>query len=194
MKKPLIKIDRDQIRALSNPRRLEIHTSLRTDGPATAKELAARLGVDEMGLYYHLRLLAAKNLITTESREASTKPETLYSVSARFLVADFDLTQDANLNELCRNVDSLARASSKEFRLAAAEMQNDLHDHSMIGRLAVRMSDKKFKKLTKRLRELREWLDDPEDSEGSRYSVSFFAIPIVPKQEAPIIPNPKSKS
>ncbi len=184
MKKQLIKIDKDQIRALSNPRRLEIHTSLRTDGPATAKELASRLGVDEMGLYYHLRLLAAKNLISTESREALTKPETLFSVSGRFLVDDFDLTQDANLNELCRNVDSLARASSREFRLAAAEMQNDLHSRSMIGRLAVRMSDKKFKKLVKRLRELREWLDEPEDSQGARYSVSFFVVPIVPRPES----------
>ena len=173
-----IKINRDQIRVLSNATRLEIHTSLRTDGPATAKDLAERLGQDEMRLYYHLRLLDDNGLLTTQTRPGATKPETVYSVTARFLVEDFDLTDKKNLEEQCRNVDSLLRRVSREQREAATTLRNAMHDHSSIGRLAVRLDKKNFKELRRKLKELSEWLDDNNKPSGERYSFSFFAIPL----------------
>lgn len=179
MANPIVKINRVQIRALSNPVRLEIHTSLRTEGPATAKELATRLGGDEMKLYYHLRLLARQNLIATAMQPAATKPETVYSVEARFLVEDLDLTKHENLRAWCDNIDTLLRASSKESRTASSLLRNKIHERSSIGRLAIRLSPKKMKELQKKLQDLGQWLDDNESPNGDRYSVSYFVLPIV---------------
>lgn len=179
MPRKVIKISREQIRALSNPRRLDIHTSLRTDGPATAKELAARLGAEENRLYYHLRLLSSLGLITCRTQEGTTKPETVYSVEARYLVEGFDLTKQTDLKEQCRNVDSLLRAASKEHRLAVQNLKNDVHDRMFVGRSAVRLNQKDFKELRRKLKDLNEWLDKNSDSKGARYSVSLFAFPLL---------------
>lgn len=52
-----------QLRALSHPLRLRLLGMLRTDGPATATSLAARLGLSTGATSYHLRQLAEHGFI-----------------------------------------------------------------------------------------------------------------------------------
>jgi len=177
--KRVIKVGRDQIKALSNPTRLEIHTLLRTDGPLTAKELASLMGIEEVGLYYHLRLLASKGLIAAEQRPGTTKPETVYSIQGKFLVESFDLNVESNLEEQRKNIDTLVRAVSREQRLAGEVLRNEMHDRSVIGRSAVRLDDRKARELRKKLRELSSWLEENDGPNGDRYSLSFFLLPLV---------------
>jgi DNA-binding transcriptional ArsR family regulator len=176
------RITAEQLRALSNPTRLEIHTSLRLDGPATAKDLAGRMGVDELGLYYHLRLLNSKGILVAKSRPGATKPETIYAVESRFLVEDLDFNNQKNLLEQCRNVDSLLRAASKEYRSSAQVLRNEFHDRSFVGRLAVRLNRTNEKELRRRLRELSAWLDENASPKGDKYSVSLFVVPLAEKE------------
>jgi predicted ArsR family transcriptional regulator len=177
VKTPIIRISKDQLRALSNPIRLEIHTLLRTDGPLTAKGLAQLMGVDEMSLYYHLRLLTGRGLVQSEQRPGATKPETLYSVRARFRVEGLNLHVESNLQEQIKNIDSLLRAVSREQRDAGRRLRNEMHDRSMISRNAVRLTPSKFRELQRRLRELNQWLEENDSAKGNRYSVSQFVIP-----------------
>ncbi|MFI5387408.1 MAG: winged helix-turn-helix domain-containing protein [Fimbriimonadales bacterium] len=182
--KPEFRIDREQIRLLTNPTRLELYTSLRTDGPATAKELARRMGADEMILYYHLRRLAGKSLLDTEHRPTATKPETVFSVRGRMVVEDLDLEDERNLRDVQRNVGAILRATSRECQAAATQLRNDFNGRATIGRLAVRLTDDKARELRRRLRELSAWLDENSEEGGDRYSLTFVAVPIVPKKAA----------
>lgn len=180
MLKPEKKIDRDQVRALTNPIRFEIYTSLRTDGPATARELARRIDGSEMSLYYHLRLLAKNGLLHTESRPTATKPETVFSVGGS-LVVELDLSDERNLMELQRNMSLLLRSAAKESCSAAASLRNSFHDRSMIARQAVRLSPETALELKEKLLELTAWVRERSDEAGERYSVTFAATPLVGK-------------
>jgi predicted ArsR family transcriptional regulator len=172
-----IKIKREQLHVLTNSTRLAIHTSLRTDGPSTAKELAKRLGCDEMSLYYHLRLMVKHGLLLTDSRPTATKPETVFEAPGP-LVVDLDLTDQLNLKEVGRNVDSLMREASKEYRAAAQQFGNALFDQASVRRMAVRVSDAKREEFRRRLAELCTWLGAETDDSGERYSFTCAFTPL----------------
>ncbi len=163
--------NRHQLRALSNPTRLSLYSSLRADGPASARELASRLGVDEVGLYYHLRLLLKLGLLTSVPRPTATKPEAVFSALGP-LKADLDLSDPLNLAAVIRNVDSLMRSATKEYREA---VEGGHFDQSMVGRAAVRLTPTKREELRVRLRELMAWLGDGNSDTGERVSFTFVA-------------------
>lgn len=177
MDTPEIRVDKDQLRILSNPTRLELISSLRTDGPATAKQLASRLNRDEMSLYYHLRLLNSKGLLITATRPTATKPETVYATCR--LVVDLNLDDAENLDEVKRNVDAILRAASKEYRAAADALRGKLDGSALVGRSAVRISAEKREELRTRLMELSRWMNDGNGEEGERLSLTFVLTPLV---------------
>lgn len=59
--------DPSQLKALSHPERLKMLGLLRLEGPATATQLAARLGLNSGATSYHLRQLAQYGFIETEN-------------------------------------------------------------------------------------------------------------------------------
>ena len=170
---------REQIRVLSNPKRMAIHTTLRSDGPATARELAERLALEELSLYYHLRLMVKSGLLVTETRATATKPEAVYSSRGRMLVDQLDLDDPADLHEACRNVDVLTRTAAKEYRAAATTLQNDFLDINMVARIATRMTPEKFEEFRLKIREVLESLDDGERADGERFGISLFVSPLL---------------
>ncbi len=173
-----INIGREQLRILSNPLRLAIHTCLRTDGPLTAKDLAQRINVDERTLYYHLRLMSRHGLLNTSIRPAATKPETLFEAPGPLEVTGLDLLEEEDRKELCRNVDSLFRAASKEYRTSTEVLGNAIFDQALIGRLAVRLGTGEVEELRIRLKELRQWIVASASDNGKRYSFTFAVTPI----------------
>jgi predicted ArsR family transcriptional regulator len=56
----------EQLRALAHPRRVQILRMLREDGPATATQVAHRLGTNTGLTSYHLRKLAARGFVEDE--------------------------------------------------------------------------------------------------------------------------------
>ncbi len=65
--------DVTQLRALGHPLRLRIIALLRTDGPATASGLAARLGLNSGATSYHLRRLADAGLIEDDTERGNAR-------------------------------------------------------------------------------------------------------------------------
>jgi DNA-binding transcriptional ArsR family regulator len=61
------------IKALSHPVRLRILGLLRTDGPATATTLAARLGLNSGATSYHLRQLAQHGFIEDDAERGNAR-------------------------------------------------------------------------------------------------------------------------
>jgi DNA-binding MarR family transcriptional regulator len=178
MSQPDRHLNREQLRTLTNPLRMDLYTSLRTDGPATAKDLAKRLDGDEMSLYYHLRQLAKHGLIETESRPTATKPETLFKVGGAFVVK-LDLDDPANLRELQRNITLVLKNAIRDCTSAAEQLGNAFHEQALIARAAARLSEEDARELRRKVRELNEWVAERSKSTGSRYCVTISAVPLV---------------
>lgn len=71
---PTIHPDTGTLKAMSHPVRLRMLGMLRTEGPATATRLAARLGLNSGATSYHLRQLAEYGLVE-EDRDRGNKRE-----------------------------------------------------------------------------------------------------------------------
>jgi DNA-binding transcriptional ArsR family regulator len=61
-----IQLDARTLRGLAHPLRVRLLGMLRTDGPATATQLAERLGLSSAATSYHLRQLAEHGFITED--------------------------------------------------------------------------------------------------------------------------------
>lgn len=68
-----VRLDARSIRGLAHPLRLKILGLLRTEGPATATRLAARLSLNSGATSYHLRQLAAYGFIVEEARRGTDR-------------------------------------------------------------------------------------------------------------------------
>lgn len=64
---PTIHPDTGTLKAMSHPVRLRMLGMLRTDGPATASQLAAQLGLNSGATSYHLRQLADYGLVEEDA-------------------------------------------------------------------------------------------------------------------------------
>lgn len=60
---PVRPLDARSLRGLAHPLRMQLLTALRRGGPATASQLAARLGESSGATSYHLRQLAAHGFV-----------------------------------------------------------------------------------------------------------------------------------
>jgi DNA-binding transcriptional ArsR family regulator len=91
-------LDERALNALAHPLRMRLIALLRSDGPATATQLAERLGESSGLTSYHLRKLAEVGLVA-EDRERGTKRERWW-ISAhdvtRFSAATFLGNPDAH--------------------------------------------------------------------------------------------------
>ncbi|TWP35279.1 ArsR/SmtB family transcription factor [Leekyejoonella antrihumi] len=65
--------DTNQLKVLAHPMRLRILGILRRDGPATATQLAQRLGLNSGATSYHLRQLAQHGLISDDETRGNAR-------------------------------------------------------------------------------------------------------------------------
>lgn len=68
-----VRLDAKSVRGLAHPLRLKILGMLRTEGPATATTLAARLNLNTGATSYHLRQLATYGFIVEDSSRGTTR-------------------------------------------------------------------------------------------------------------------------
>lgn len=70
---PTIHPDTGTLKAMSHPVRLRMLGLLRTEGPATASQLAARLGINSGATSYHLRQLADYGLVEDDAERGNKR-------------------------------------------------------------------------------------------------------------------------
>lgn len=68
-----VRLNGDQLRALSHPLRHRILAALRIDGPSTATGVAERLGSNSGKTSYHLRVLADVGLVNEEAERGDAR-------------------------------------------------------------------------------------------------------------------------
>jgi predicted ArsR family transcriptional regulator len=86
-----------QLRALAHPLRSRLLGTLRFEGPATATQLAARLGTNSGATSYHLRQLAEHGLVEDDAERSTGRDRVWRSVhdSTSWRSTDFDDDPDA---------------------------------------------------------------------------------------------------
>ena len=117
------RLDAKGLRALAHPLRVRMLSSLRNDGPATATQLAARLGESSGTTSWHLRLLAENGFIE-EDPERGTKRDRWWRArvgATQLTVADFAGQPEAQ-GSLAVYLQSILE---QQFRLAADFLEGD---------------------------------------------------------------------
>jgi len=83
-----IQLDASNLRGIAHPLRLRILSRLRTDGPATASDLARWLGVNSGATSYHLRQLADYGFIVDEPARGIRRQRWWRAAHANTLIRD----------------------------------------------------------------------------------------------------------
>lgn len=93
----VLRPDGAQLRALAHPLRSRLLGALRFHGPATATQLAARLGTNSGATSYHLRQLADVGLVEDDAERSTARDRVWRSAhdSTSWHSTDFDDDPDA---------------------------------------------------------------------------------------------------
>ncbi|MFJ5993544.1 ArsR/SmtB family transcription factor [Streptomyces sp. NPDC092370] len=86
-------LDARSLRGLAHPLRMQLLTALRRGGPATASQLAERLGESSGATSYHLRQLAAHGFVTDDPERGKGR-ERWWKAVDRGVQLDETLIQD----------------------------------------------------------------------------------------------------
>lgn len=179
-KQPHATVNLQQIRVLNNLLRQEILSTLWSRGPGSARDIANRLGVDEMRLYYHLQiLLRAKLIQTVASRPTATKPEAIYSAAGAVHIAGFDLTDPDVVQEIARNSDVTFRITAQDHRSALTCLDAPTAEKCLLIRNSVRLTEEARQELERRIFELAKWVTDHESDNGEPCSVLLSTAPLL---------------
>jgi DNA-binding transcriptional ArsR family regulator len=170
----LVITDAETLKAMGDALRMRIHWEL--EEPMTVKELAARLGVPQTRLYYHVKILERAGLIRVVARRTvSGIEERTYHVSARSTVVSPDIA-----GELLAESGALKAL----LDMVAAELEVALHNPGPFGtpessvialtQTRVLLAPDSVAEFQQRLYDLvSEYNEDPEDAEKTEYSMFF---------------------
>ncbi|MBS1708577.1 MAG: helix-turn-helix transcriptional regulator [Armatimonadetes bacterium] len=179
MSQPSSSLTVEQLRALNNPVRLQILTSLRANGPATVGELAGRLALQEHLLFYHVKLMASCGLLRPiGTRPTSTKPVNVYAAKAPGTAAGLDYNDPGVREAVCRNVTTVMRTAAKEYEAAAARQPDAMDDKSAMMRVSIRIAPDCRDELNARMKALTTWLADQRDDNGEAFSLTMLLTPL----------------
>lgn len=145
------------LQAIASPVRQELIAAL-GDGPATVRELAARLGRSPQALHHHMGILEKGGIVSSvDQREAGARPERVYHLLGdRFTVASRSLSGVAG-GAAIRALQAMLRLTGRE--VVAALGRRDLPRHGP-GREIValrgkgRLGPSELKKLNRLIDEL----------------------------------------
>lgn len=93
-----VRLDARTLRGLAHPLRVRLLGMLRTDGPATATQLAERLGLSSAATSYHLRQLAQYGFITEDAGRGQPR-ERWWKAAHRSTTWDFGELNDPDSQE-----------------------------------------------------------------------------------------------
>lgn len=106
------------LKAVASPARLELLEAL-AQGPATTRELAARLGRSRQSLYYHLDLMIRAGLVEACATDQYNQ-EQRFSVRGDRLLLDGRGASSADRRGATRATRALLRAAEREANAALA--------------------------------------------------------------------------
>ncbi|MGK3961059.1 helix-turn-helix domain-containing protein [Sorangium sp. So ce118] len=166
------------LRALSHPVRLRMLGLLRSEGPATATTLAARLGLNTGATSYHLRQLAQHGFIVDDEGRGNARDRWWKAAhrSTRTAPADdpdAQAAQDAFLRAVAVvHAEQLQRAV-EEAELLPARWRRA----STASDWALRLTPRRAQALVEALEALVEGAEEDDDPDAGEFVVMLHAFP-----------------
>ncbi|MFK0099891.1 MULTISPECIES: transcriptional regulator [unclassified Streptomyces] len=180
-------LDARSLRGLAHPLRMQLLDTLRFDGPATASQLAAKLGESSGSTSYHLRQLAAHGFIT-DAPEHGKGRERWWQAANQGLSFD-----DSLLNHSSPEVRGAAEMYLQEVALTQArdlsswlgertnwpEEWNRTWDMSSATlRLTPTLAGELIEKMHALIDEYRDLITDEDEGDSARVRVHTHAFPL----------------
>lgn len=179
--------DIDVFEVLNSPIRQTIMRHLHA--PRSVKELAARMDVPPTRLYYHVNLLADREIIkVVEERKAGALIEKVYQTVARtFRPSQKLLESGSDPDEMARITAAVvldqARVDAESGLAEYFRVGEEAARHGAIGRGRSVMTEAGAEKFAQRLNDLLDQMgdDDPGD-DGVEYALSIVFFPATVKR------------
>ncbi len=168
--------------SITSPRRSEILSSLSDAGPASAAELATRLGVTSHSLYYHIRFLERASVVKVEAvRKGRIKTEAIYALAADRILLDPNAKSQRSLNAARKALDSILRMASREVyhALKTGAFRTGLEREIVAVRFKSRLSSGALRRVNRCLRQLERILRESnrKQTTGKLYSLAVVLTP-----------------
>ena len=186
-------MDAAQLRALAHPLRLQLLEVLRSEGPATASQLARRLGESSGATSYHLRALHRAGMV--EEAEQRNARERWWQRSPDRRMVPNSVPQDASPAERAElkaahaQIESILLERDENAMRRWMDVRYDLpldwQDAQWIGNFRIWATAAEVREFVQTVIELAEPLRTvPEAGESERLEV-HFTFRVLPQQPAP---------
>jgi DNA-binding transcriptional ArsR family regulator len=174
--------DLQQIRALASPMRRAIVDTLEAMGPCSVAELAELLDTPADGLYYHLRILKARRLITQSSDPGPARLQAATDAADPPMRVHYDPANRANAAAVTRMVGSMLRDALRSFRRAfrPGVVVEGPRRALWVGRRTAWLTGEELEEVNVRLESLVGYLAERRgrSADGQLYSFTFAISPL----------------
>jgi DNA-binding transcriptional ArsR family regulator len=190
---PVRPMDAAQLRALAHPLRLQLLEVLHAEGPATASQLARRLGESSGATSYHLRALHRVGMVEeAEQRNARerywqrTEERTLIPNSVPPGSSD---RERAELQAAHAQIEGIIVDRDEQALSRWMELRYDLplewQDSQWIGNFRMWATAGEVRQLVSSVLDSIEPLRKPPETAGSERTEVHFSFRVLPQQPAP---------
>ena len=186
-------MDAAQLRALAHPLRLQLLEVLRVEGPATASQLARRLGESSGATSYHLRALHRAGMIEeAEQRNARERwwqrsPERLAIPNS--VPSDASASERAELQAAHAQIESILVARDEEAMARWMDVRYDLplewQDSQWIGNFRIWATAAEVRAFVATVLDLAQPLRKPPDGGAAERQEVHFTFRLLPQEPVP---------
>ena len=170
--------------AFGSPVRVEAVEHLQRSGPASIRELAARMERPADSLYFHVRkLVGAGVLVQHGTRATGKRPEAVYALAARGLGVDPGDRSDAAREAATRSARTVLRMAERHLREAMDGGTHAGHPRRrqvLVLRQKAWLTEAGLAQLHRRLAALRSFLaSTSRPGRGRLHALTLALLPIV---------------
>ncbi|KAA5832060.1 helix-turn-helix transcriptional regulator [Saccharopolyspora hirsuta] len=173
------KLDAKSLRGLAHPLRVQLLGLLRSDGPATATQLAARVGESSGTTSWHLRQLAEHGFVEEDAERGNRRERWWRAVHEHTVVTtgDFGPDEQGPLASYLYEVASAHYRQSTAFLAERHQWSAEWTGAASLSDTLLSLRPDELGELTRRLHELlAEYRRPPEDGD-EQVVVQFQAFP-----------------
>ncbi|MDA3647547.1 helix-turn-helix domain-containing protein [Saccharopolyspora indica] len=173
------KLDAKSLRGLAHPLRMELLGALRSDGPATATQLAARTGESSGTTSWHLRQLAEHGFVEEDAERGNRRERWWRAVHEHTVLATGELGPDEQ-GPLAAYLFGVAGAHYRQTTAYLAERQQwppEWTEAAALSDTFLSLRPEELGELTRRMHELLDEYRRPAEDGDEQVAVQFQAFP-----------------
>ena len=180
-------LDGSRLAAVASPVRIELIGALQPPGPASIRELAARMERPADGLYHHVRLLQKAGVVRVESeRKVGRRMEAVYALTAERFVGKADPTSPEIQEATIRTAQAVLRLAGREFVRAIRAKERECRGNAprmLASRQKAWLTEEGLVELHRYMRKIERLLrDENQNRQGQLFVLTSILVPLIPRR------------